>query len=290
MRELGRERPRAARDRAGERLRRAYLASRAGISRRIADALADEGYRFGALVINAVPLRPAVAPARVLRRRRGGEEMDVALSSPMARATSGVRQRLRRAYSGLREETKRRWIWWSPPAPPGRITGFARRDRRPADGRRMALGAGDGIPSKPYVGRQSQQGQGGQKAGRRIVGTAYRRTRPDESGQKRQRAEARFDEVFGCLRTPAGGSSQTDRPGGRGKEGALAPAVASRGGAADGAVRRLQACLPAITTPTTSAATGFARLWFVSSPKISWSQFFLRQGQQERSRRSSEWP
>jgi len=46
------------------------------------------------------------------------------------------------------------------------------------------------------------------KSGRRMVGGIYRRTRPDESGIKRQRAEVRFDDIAGCLRTPAGGSSR----------------------------------------------------------------------------------
>jgi DNA (cytosine-5)-methyltransferase 1 len=36
----------------------------------------------------------------------------------------------------------------------------------------------------------------------------YRRTRPDESGRKTQRAEVRFDQISGCLRTPVGGSSR----------------------------------------------------------------------------------
>ncbi len=45
-------------------------------------------------------------------------------------------------------------------------------------------------------------------SGRRVVGAVYRRTRPDENGIKRQRAEVRFDDVAGCLRTPAGGSSR----------------------------------------------------------------------------------
>jgi DNA (cytosine-5)-methyltransferase 1 len=45
-------------------------------------------------------------------------------------------------------------------------------------------------------------------SGRRTVGSVYRRTRPDENGAKRQRAEVRFDEIAGCLRTPAGGSSR----------------------------------------------------------------------------------
>ena len=45
-------------------------------------------------------------------------------------------------------------------------------------------------------------------SGRRMVGTVYRRTRYGADGAKMQRAEARFDEIAGCLRTPAGGSSR----------------------------------------------------------------------------------
>jgi DNA (cytosine-5)-methyltransferase 1 len=41
-----------------------------------------------------------------------------------------------------------------------------------------------------------------------MVGAVYRRTRPDEHGVSRQRAEVRFDDLAGCLRTPAGGSSR----------------------------------------------------------------------------------
>ena len=46
------------------------------------------------------------------------------------------------------------------------------------------------------------------RSGHRVVGTVYRRTRPDENGIKRRRAEVRFDDVAGCLRSPAGGSSR----------------------------------------------------------------------------------
>lgn len=41
-----------------------------------------------------------------------------------------------------------------------------------------------------------------------MVGGIYKRTRLDENGRKVQRAEVRFDDVAGCLRTPAGGSSR----------------------------------------------------------------------------------
>ncbi|MGT2515168.1 DNA cytosine methyltransferase [Sphingomonas panni] len=46
------------------------------------------------------------------------------------------------------------------------------------------------------------------RAKRRMVGGVYKRTRLDERGVKVQRAEVRFDDVAGCLRTPAGGSSR----------------------------------------------------------------------------------
>src|SRR6185312_14959132 len=46
------------------------------------------------------------------------------------------------------------------------------------------------------------------RTGARTVGCVYRRTRVDEQGNHVQRAEIRFDDVAGCLRTPAGGSSR----------------------------------------------------------------------------------
>ena len=46
------------------------------------------------------------------------------------------------------------------------------------------------------------------RTGGRVVGCVYKRTRLDENGHKVQRAEVRFDDVAGCLRTPAGGSSR----------------------------------------------------------------------------------
>jgi DNA (cytosine-5)-methyltransferase 1 len=40
------------------------------------------------------------------------------------------------------------------------------------------------------------------------VGTIYKRTRPNRTGEMAQRAEVRFDGISGCLRTPVGGSSR----------------------------------------------------------------------------------
>ena len=43
-----------------------------------------------------------------------------------------------------------------------------------------------------------------QRSGEVHVGTIYKRTRTNEHGEKVQRAEVRFDDLAGCLRTPAG--------------------------------------------------------------------------------------
>ena len=48
-----------------------------------------------------------------------------------------------------------------------------------------------------------------QQSGKRMVGGVYSsRTRHDALERKVQRAEVRFDDIAGCLRTPAGGSSR----------------------------------------------------------------------------------
>jgi DNA (cytosine-5)-methyltransferase 1 len=47
-----------------------------------------------------------------------------------------------------------------------------------------------------------------QQLKRPVVGGIYRRTRRDKNGRSVQRAEIRFDDVSGCLRTPVGGSSR----------------------------------------------------------------------------------
>jgi len=46
------------------------------------------------------------------------------------------------------------------------------------------------------------------RAGNRMVGGLYRRTRPTKDGGKVSRWEIRFDGLAGCLRVPTGGSSR----------------------------------------------------------------------------------
>jgi DNA (cytosine-5)-methyltransferase 1 len=112
------------------------------------------------------------------------------------------------AYNGMSGPARRRWVWWDVPAPAACGTRVADLIEEEPSGVRWhtateteyVLGLMSPINRAKVVGAQ--------KAGRRMVGSVYRRTRPDENGVKRQRAEVRFDDVAGCLRTPAGGSSR----------------------------------------------------------------------------------
>ena len=53
-----------------------------------------------------------------------------------------------------------------------------------------------------------QKVEDAKRSGRRMVGGIYKRTRANDNGDRQQRAEIRFDDVAGCLRTPVGGSSR----------------------------------------------------------------------------------
>jgi DNA (cytosine-5)-methyltransferase 1 len=173
----------------------------------IADALAGAGYRFGALVINAAQFVPQSRPRVFFVALADGEALDNApLADHPAEAWSPPA--LQRAYACLSEETKKRWVWWDPQPPARRVREFAEviEDQPTGVEWHSAQATARLLSLMSDVNRNKVKAA--QKAGRRVVGTVYRRTRPDEDGRKRQRAEVRFDEVFGCLRTPAGGSSR----------------------------------------------------------------------------------
>ena len=108
----------------------------------------------------------------------------------------------------LPPRARRNWLWWNLPAPAARNNIFADlvednpksvRWHTPAQTRQLL-----GMMSS--VNRQKVEKA--KRAGRTMVGCIYKRTRRDETRQKVQRAEVRFDDIAGCLRTPAGGSSR----------------------------------------------------------------------------------
>jgi DNA (cytosine-5)-methyltransferase 1 len=154
-------------------------------------ALSSQGYRFGALEIDAARFTPQSRP-RVFVVASRVARPDLFGDSPFH--TPGVRA----AFERLPADLQASWAWWRVPSPPVRNTDLAailERDeavvwRSRADTARLLS-----LMNPVHRERLSQTG--------RTVGAVFRRTRPDG-----QRAEVRTDGLAGCLRTPRGGSSR----------------------------------------------------------------------------------
>ena len=175
--------------------------------RAICGALRDGGYRFGALVVDAVLFVPQSRPRLLVVAVRDGDLIPGACRSDEPTGVFHSRA-LRNAFERLPGELQESWIWWRLPTPPARNAGFSDlleekpRDvvwHTPAETRKLL-----GMMSDINLTKV----RSAKREGKRTVGTVYKRTRRDATGRKIQRAEVRFDDVAGCLRTPAGGSSR----------------------------------------------------------------------------------
>ena len=168
----------------------------------LARAMSLGGYRFGALVIDAVHFVPQSRPRLFVVGVRKDIPVPRTLTSPEGE-TLWTPKALREAHAGLEAKIKADWIWWRTSHPLPRTKAFS-----------------DVIEENPQgvIWHSPEQTQkilsmmtsinlrkvkAAQEKGGRQVGGVYRRTRNGV-----QRAEVRFDGVSGCLRTPAGGSSR----------------------------------------------------------------------------------
>jgi DNA (cytosine-5)-methyltransferase 1 len=173
---------------------------------RICHALADGGYFFGAMVIDAVRFVPQSRPRLFIIAVSKTAKLDKNLHSKFPERPWHT-DKIFTAYENLKPNLKEQWIWWSLPSPPHRKTVLS-----------------DLIEDEPYLvswhshtetekilGQMSALNLGkvkeAQFSGIKQVGTVYRRTRA-EDGIRLQRTEVRFDGISGCLRTPIGGSSR----------------------------------------------------------------------------------
>jgi DNA (cytosine-5)-methyltransferase 1 len=173
----------------------------------IAQAIADAGYRLGALIIDAAHFVPQSRPRLLIVALRAD------IPVPPALVAAGAEERWRtpalcEAHGRLGNNARDAWLWWTLPAPPARNSRLADilEDRAegiawhtPAQTARLLSIMNPLHQAKLAAARQSGAFQ---------VGALFRRTRVDENGIRRQRAEVRFDDLAGCLRTPAGGSSR----------------------------------------------------------------------------------
>jgi DNA (cytosine-5)-methyltransferase 1 len=162
-------------------------------------ALAQAGYRTGALVVDAELFVPQSRPRLFII----GLRREIAIPAGLAaeEPQSPWHNRLRRPAIGD-------WIWWKLPLPPPRKLRF--RDVIEPDSESLSWFPGEETRRllSMMSGLHRAKVAEAQKLKRRLVGGVYRRTRRDENGRSVQRAEVRFDDVSGCLRTPGGGSSR----------------------------------------------------------------------------------
>ncbi len=173
----------------------------------IGAAIESGGYRFGALVIDAVHFVPQSRP-RLFVIGVGKDRLipDRLLSrEPEEEWRTGA---LIEAYRRLPEQARGNWLWWRlRPAPKRKAVLSDLIEESPkgvtwhtaAETRRLL-----DLMSPVNLAKVAAA----KETGRRVVGTIYKRTRPDENGVRMQRAEVRFDDIAGCLRTPSGGSSR----------------------------------------------------------------------------------
>jgi DNA (cytosine-5)-methyltransferase 1 len=173
----------------------------------IMSALAEQGYRAGALVVDAVKFLPQSRPRLFIV----GVHKETALPSPLVLSDPSQpwhTKALRSAFERLPKQPKEAWIWWNLPAPNDRIPSFASLiEEEPTGVEWHTKEQTDHIISlmSPV---HLEKLRNAKRSEEQIVGTVYRRIRPNEDGVKVQRAEIRFDQISGCLRTPVGGSSR----------------------------------------------------------------------------------
>lgn len=172
----------------------------------ICDALDGLGYRYGALVADASLFVPQSRPRLFVIAVKSG------VTLPDGVTSDGPEQpwhtaALRRAMTNLSDEQQDRWIWWSMPAPSERGTDFCDLIEDKPKSVDWHSASETTAPLSMMSAVNLAKVETAKAAKKKMVGAIYKRTRR-EHGIKVQRAEIRFDDIAGCLRTPAGGSSR----------------------------------------------------------------------------------
>jgi DNA (cytosine-5)-methyltransferase 1 len=164
--------------------------------------LDQQGYRFGALEIDAAHFLPQSRPRLFVVATPELPSPALTSAAPSAPFHSN---RLSQAFARLPSELKQSWVWWRL-APPSRRNAALATVLEPESA--IAWHMADKTESLlRHLGAVHVQKLQQAQAIGPTVGTLFRRVRV-EAGARVQRAELRFDGTAGCLRTPGGGSSR----------------------------------------------------------------------------------
>ncbi len=168
----------------------------------IASALCESGYRFGAVVIDAVYFVPQSRARLFFIAARSDIEIpkEIIVESPHSLWHPKA---VLTAFGKLPRSVLQNWLWLDIQSP-------AKRERRLIDileqepvGVSWHTAEQTEYLLRLMSDRNKKKVELALASGLCIAGGAYRRTR-----NGKQRAEVRFDDVAGCLRTPSGGSSR----------------------------------------------------------------------------------
>jgi DNA (cytosine-5)-methyltransferase 1 len=173
----------------------------------ICNTFQSADYKFGALVIDASLFIPQSRPRLFVLGVRKDVPIPPELTVPEPSQVWHTRG-LVTAFASVPASMRKDWVWWSLPQVAKRNSTFADLiEENPSDVQWHS-------PAQTKALLEMMSPINAQKVAAakisktRMVGGIYKRTRLDENGYKVQRAEIRFDDVAGCLRTPAGGSSR----------------------------------------------------------------------------------
>ncbi len=165
------------------------------------------GYKIGAVVINASHFVPQSRPRLFIICVQPELHIPTRIIRGNPDTTWHI-AKLVEMYKKLPTKVQKSWIWWNIPIPQLRAQNLAELiEDNPTSINWDSLNQ-----TRYLISLMSERNKRKLKiaklAGKRVIGTLYRRTRKDKFGKKHQRAEVRFDGIAGCLRTPSGGSSR----------------------------------------------------------------------------------
>lgn len=172
----------------------------------ICQALHRLGFQFGAMIVDAALFLPQSRP----RLFFVGIRDDVAVPDNLISEIPLIpwhSKALQNAHHALPKKTAQNWIWWRLPLPSARTQNFIDVVEEHPDSTSWHTPSQTAELLSMMSNVNLSKVEKAKAVGRPMVGAVYKRTRY-ENGVKVQRAEIRFDNVAGCLRTPAGGSSR----------------------------------------------------------------------------------
>lgn len=168
----------------------------------IGSALSQAGYKFGAVVVDAVDFIPQSRPRLFIIGVQSEVEIpnELTLDQPNSKWHPKA---LIQAKTKLTKTAEKKWIWWNIPTPAERSIDLVDLIEDKPEGVTWHTKKETNYLLSLMTDVHKAKVKVAKDSGKKMVGGLYRRTREGV-----QRAEVRFDGIAGCLRTPSGGSSR----------------------------------------------------------------------------------